>query len=301
MPRILEALSHTEAKPVPVPNRVTCQTEAPATGEVVSFIEVGCGQLDGSPDVLAAPSQRGAAATAAKEGVRLVLHQPEPEAVGIRFRPIPPTAPSLRTPIAPELVAYHQPDHPVSGQYRALLPNVLDVASAARVLLFSGAVAGVGTTTVLLNLAVTAARQGHRVVLADADLLKPAIATRLGLAPAPGLFEVLNGLISLARALQETSISNLHALTAGEVGARPCWAVRSLGATLQQLRRRFDLVLVDGPAWSGGAENLGLASACDALYLVLPPGRAENPQTETLLHQLPRQGIPLRGCILAQR
>src|SRR5258708_1015890 len=55
-----------------------------------------------------------------------------------------------------------------------------------------------------------------RVFVVDADEARPAVAERLGLRGRPGLAEVLAGTESLDRALQETGVDRLAALTAGQ-------------------------------------------------------------------------------------
>src|SRR5262249_54479185 len=125
--------------------------------------------------------------------------------------PLPPWAP-VKDRFSPQLVTFHQPDHPLSAKYRSLLAELLAPlpTEGSKVLLFTAAAPGAGTSTVLLNLAITAARQGnHRVAVVDADLERPALAERLGLCRVPGLAEVLEGAVSLHRALQATGQENL--------------------------------------------------------------------------------------------
>src|SRR5205085_8748466 len=108
---------------------------------------------------------------------------------------------------ARELVAFHQPEHEVSDEYRRLLSDIEAQvgADAGKALLFTSALAGAGTTSVLLNLALTRARRdAGKVAVVDANLDRPAVAKRLGAAPAPGLREVLSRTVPLAWGLQET-------------------------------------------------------------------------------------------------
>ena len=105
------------------------------------------------------------------------------------LRSLPPAAPKRG--LAPELVAFHAPDQPASARYGDLLASLLEAGrvrpgAACRTLLLTAARSEIGTTTVLLNLAITAARQDLRVVVVDANLRRPAVADRLGLPPAPG-------------------------------------------------------------------------------------------------------------------
>src|SRR5207245_5855590 len=58
---------------------------------------------------------------------------------------------------------------------------------------FASAGLGEGKTTTVINLAITIAQDGRRVLVVDADLRKPAVHSRLGLKREPGLSEVLVG------------------------------------------------------------------------------------------------------------
>jgi Mrp family chromosome partitioning ATPase len=292
MGRTLEALRQADVRRTPPSEPAgLIRPFADPTDEpeaTIPFVEVG------GPRPATAPCSRPGA--------------PAPAAYPVLFHPLPPPRegrPPAGERFAPELVTYHQPDHAVSGQYRLLCDGLMaqQPANRAQVLLFSGPAPGVGTTTVLLNVAVTIARQSRqRVVVVDANWARPAVAPRLGLPAAPGLREVLGWSVPLTQAVQDTGQANLAALTAGSDGAgrdvrlvgEPMWGV------LRQLRDRFDLVLVDAPCWDGRPEVVALGSACDAVYLVLRQADAETPRTQELVSGLPRQGSPFRGCIWTQ-
>ncbi len=207
---------------------------------------------------------------------------------------------------SPELVAYHQPEHAVSGQYRDLAGAVLAAlpGERARVLLFSAAAPGAGTTTVLLNTAITIARQnGPRVLVVDAHLRRSAVGLRLGLSDAPGLREVLGGRLPLDAAVRATGLPGLSALTAGSAdAASPTRLVGDgMRSLLRHLREHFDLVLVDGPRWDGRPEVVALGCACDAVFLCMPEADQNALETGELLQIIPEQGATLCGCILTAR
>lgn len=260
-------------------------------GEDMSFIEIGPRrQIEASPDVLAcpAPARRYAPAPAATRGVA--------------FRTLPAVA--KRSRFAAELVAYHAPGQPASAQYAELLATITEAASgrggqAENVYLFSGARPGAGTTTVLLNLAITAARKGLRVVVVDANLRRPAVAGRVGLEGHPGLTEVLNGDVILANAIRPTAQENLSVLASGSPAA--LWTdAGSLRELFAELAGLADLVLIDGPAWDGRGAAGRLASASGAVFLVVPSREADAPQASELVSSLPTKGVPLAGCIVTE-
>jgi Mrp family chromosome partitioning ATPase len=272
------------------------ETEAP--GEEVPFIEVGPHKsVDASPCVLAtAPRIQRGAQNATEEQAIAPFPVPAAEAV---------VGAEGRRRVAPELVAFHKPDDPAGERYRHILARLTRPRAEAPVRLLllipATAVSEELTATVLLNLGVTAARRDTRpVVVVDADFRQPRVARALGLAEHPGLGEVLAGKVALEEALQAGEPVNLLVLTAG--GEERPGGVRFVSETvrsvLQQLRQRYDLVLVRGQTWDGGPDARHLAEVCDAVYPVLPEAEAAGPRLDELLQALPRQGAKLTGCIL---
>jgi tyrosine-protein kinase Etk/Wzc len=262
---------------------------SPPESETVSFIEIGPQrQIDASPDVLACPGPK------------------HPMTAGLAFLQTPTNAPQRGDPtlrvagsrFAPELVTYHAPGQVVSTRYTALLRTLLDNAGReAKILLFCGVRASTGATTVLLNLAITAAQQGRQVIVVDANLRRAGIAEKLGMKPAPGLTEVLAGKVALNDAIRGTIQQGLRTLTAGAPAA--LWAdPQQIHGLFADLANQADLVLVDGPCWDGRGGVVSLASAGDAVFLVAPAAEADHPATSELLRRLPAQGVALAGCVL---
>jgi Mrp family chromosome partitioning ATPase len=218
----------------------------------------------------------------------------------IRFQPVHAARLSGRSPVA-ELITFHQPDHPVSVQYRSLAAEIARQlpGTSPRVLLFTGSAGGVGTSTVLLNLAITLARQDAKVTVADAHLNRPALAARLGLPAGPGLREVLAGQMPPTWCVQETAHPNLLVLPAGTAGTPREGA--SLPAILELLRNRSDWVLVDAGPWADGPMAADLSAGGDAVYIVVPQETAAAPETAALQDDILQQTGRLRGCVVTFR
>lgn len=170
--------------------------------------------------------------------------------------------------IAREIVAFHNPNHPVSDEYRNLAADIRRQVGdgAPRTLLLASPDRNRGTTTVLLNLAVTLTRdRDERVLVVDAEFDRPAAARRLGLAETPGLTDVLSQATPLAWAIQPTAAVNLQVLAAGSATAAP---LSDLPKILTQMRTWFDWILVDGGVWGQRPARDAACPAFDAVYLV---------------------------------
>jgi Mrp family chromosome partitioning ATPase len=199
------------------------------------------------------------------------------------------------------VIAYHQPEHLISVQYRSLAAEIIAQlpGSRPRVLLFTSVTPHAGTTTILLNLAVTLARREETcVTLVDANFTRPAVASRLGLPGAPGLGEALARQTPLTWCLQETPQPNLLVLPAGRPASQR--ADITLAALLEPLRDRNDWVLVDAAGWNDGPEPADAADACDAIYLVLRANDAGQPAVMALQDTILETTGRLRGCVLTQ-
>jgi Mrp family chromosome partitioning ATPase len=292
MGKFLESLRQPVTRPAPTAAPLP-HLDAPApvveeeeADEEIPFIEVGPHKsMEASASVLA---------------TRPLSARPAPTP-SVTLRPSLAEAAPSRSHFAPEIVAHHQPDHPVSGQYRNLLAALTPPASGqgGKALLFAPGLPDADAAGVLLNLAVTAARQGSvRVIVVDTDPQQPTLADRLGLSAHPGLGDVLSGVALLEQALQITELAHLSVLPAGgPVPGGLRIIVETPASLLRKLRQRCDLLFVLGPSWKDGGE--ALAAACDVVYLVLPEREAGSPRVDELLQAFPRNGGRLGGCILA--
>jgi protein-tyrosine kinase len=321
MGRILDTLKHTahrsvtpEASGAPRISQSPPGIE-PESPTEVPYIEVGARgtAVEGSAAVLAAvpASTRfapgaGAAPSGLVKAVSATVALGQP--LKVAYHPLP--ASSRREPaqkhLASSLIAFHQPNHAASMQYRSLLANLTaeSPGRAAQVVLLLALTSGSGATTAILNLAITRARQTSKpVVVVDANLRRPTMADMLGLPPGPGLREVAARSTPLAEALRETAQSGLMALTAGEtLDPTATWpSQEAFRAVIQPLRSQFDWVLVDAPCWDGGPETVSLTTVCDAVYLVLRCNEVDSPEVTELTRLISHVGGRLGGYILTKQ
>ena len=199
------------------------------------------------------------------------------------------------------LVAFHLPDHAVSGEYRTLRDEIGKQLPEApsRLLMWTAAAAESGTTTVLLNLAITLASEAKgRILVVDANLKRPAVATKLGLKAGPGVCEVLANRVPLTLAIQPSAVEHLDVLTAGDATVT---AVSALGKDfprlLGQLRNWYRWVLVDAGTWGTMPERDATCPNADAVYLVTRDTHVERPEFVAVRGWVKELGGLLRGYV----
>jgi Mrp family chromosome partitioning ATPase len=272
--------------------------------EEVPYIEVGGPnkKVELSPGLVQHPPQASPRAPhlpAEPAAKPMAVHVTPVKPMAVAYEPWPGPMP-MPMAISPEIIAYHQPEHATSKEYAALLQTLrasLKTGSPG-VLLLAGLKPRVGTSTVLLNLAVLAARaQKLRVMLIDGHSQRPVLAQRLGQTASAGFMDVLNGAVALEQAIIKTDIAALHLLPTGASNKvhRPLTA-DAMSWLIAWLRERYDLILIDGPTAEDSADLAGHLPHADGVYLVLPRG-ATAAGHEAIAQTLRRMGGRLCGLI----
>ncbi len=138
---------------------------------------------------------------------------------------------------------------------RSLREPAPDGSPPPQQLVLCGVAAGVGVTTLSVNLAVALSGQGCRVVLVDADCQRPDVAVLCGLAPSAGIGDVLAARRDIHEVLQPGP-GGIQVVVGSEwAGQSPTWgefAQQRLLRQLARLGRHADWIVLD--AGSGGHE-----------------------------------------------
>ena len=183
------------------------------------------------------------------------------------------------------------------SQVRALGPD-----EAHGVLLLTSTLPGEGATTVAINLAEALGRL-ERVLLVDADLRRPAIGARLGLAPdAPGLSSLIAGDSTIEQCLHGIDGSGVAVLPAGVPPPDPleCLSSGRFDEILGDLRQRYDRILLDAAPGEAGSDALVLARRSDAVLFVVQANAVPRERVQAVLDRLQRVQAPLIGAVLNQ-
>jgi Mrp family chromosome partitioning ATPase len=212
------------------------------------------------------------------------------------FEPWPASAPAVAN-LGAEIVAYHHPEHPASKEYALLLEAMRGALKKGVpcVLLLFGMKQHVGTSTVLLNLAVSAAmKQNLRVAVVDANAHQAGLAKRLGYTGTGGLQDIVAGSLALEHGLVKTPVAGLSLLPAGSIKKPAMLTGEMLGWITAWLRERFDLIFIDAPTLEDANELALQIPHSDGVYLVLAHGEMLNREIAQIVG---RMGGRLCGLI----
>lgn len=157
--------------------------------------------------------------------------------------------------------------------FRRLRNNLLrsSPGDAPKVVMVTGAVPDDGTPDVVVNLGLTLADTGDRVVLVVADLRSPWLVDPLASPGDQGLTDVLAGRAEVQEVLRRYEDRNLWVLPPGPLPADPgdVIASRPVREFVDKLRSDFDHVLVLVPDVLSVSDATGLAGHVDGVLLVL--------------------------------
>ncbi|MGA2645140.1 MAG: polysaccharide biosynthesis tyrosine autokinase [Candidatus Sulfotelmatobacter sp.] len=179
---------------------------------------------------------------------------------------------------AVELITQVRPQSQMAESYRALRTSLLlsNLGAPPKVIMVTSALPQEGKTTTSINCAVVLAQKGIRVLLIDADLRRPSIHKTLGMGPRSGLSNVLTGSATLEGAItRSTILTNLDILPAGTPPPNPAELLASTNMrdVLDQLRGRYDHIVVDTPPTLSVTDAVVLSPRADAIVLVIRSGQ----------------------------
>ncbi len=145
-----------------------------------------------------------------------------------------------------------------------------------------------GKTTTSMALAQGLARMGKSVVLVDADLRRPSIHKRLGMANKAGTADYLMSDRGAAEFIQPGPVDGLSVITAGPspVSAADLLSTPRLQDLITELRARFDVVILDTPPVLGLADAPTVVAQTGAVLFVVEAGRVRSGQLKSALRRL---------------
>ncbi len=175
-------------------------------------------------------------------------------------------------------------------------------SGSPQVLVVTSPLPAEGKTTVAVNLAVTLAQGGAKVLLIDADLRRGAIASVLGARLEPGLAEVLLGSVPAGEGVQEVTLSEgrrLHLISRGRAILNPPAVLGGeLASLLGSLRGRYNSIILDTPPVNIVADAKMIGAHGDAVIVVARAGVTTIEALAFANEELRSVGAPLLGTVL---
>jgi capsular exopolysaccharide synthesis family protein len=175
-----------------------------------------------------------------------------------------------------------------------------------KVVLVAATTHGEGATTTSAILAATLARSGHsKILLIDANLRTPALEGVFNdnNQHTEGLSDVVATDVPVESVIYQTNFPNLFLLPVGKSHPSPSYLFDGDPITklLNDLRERFDFIILDGAPLDGYSESFFLASKVDGVVLVAESEKTKKQTIRKIKKELEWEPINLLGIVLNKK
>jgi len=205
----------------------------------------------------------------------------------------------------PALLLDVEKHSPLAEAYRHLRTSILlsFAGRAPKTLVVTSCVPSEGKTTTTINLAVSLAQTGARVLIIDGDMRRPRIHSAFGCGNERGLCNALANELSEAETLnliQKEEQSGLYLLTSGPLPPNPAELVGSdqMRRLVEQLGSSFDHIVIDSPPIASFTDGVLLSAVSDGVLLVIHANESSRKVVLRAQQALHDVGAKILGVVL---
>ncbi|MEO5769871.1 MAG: polysaccharide biosynthesis tyrosine autokinase [Polyangia bacterium] len=157
-----------------------------------------------------------------------------------------------------------------------------------------------GKTTTTINLAVTMAEAGARVLIIDTDMRRPRLHRSFGVPNQAGISTVVVGNSTLDEVIKRTEVPNLDVLPCGPLPPNPSELLHAerFAQIIRDCAKRYDRVLLDSPPTSAVTDPAVLGNLCDGVLLVVKGGQTKRESAALARRQLLAAKAKILGVIV---
>jgi polysaccharide biosynthesis transport protein len=179
-----------------------------------------------------------------------------------------------------------------------LTPHLRDVQT----IVVASAISREGKTSLASALSLSLAKSTcEPILLIDADMRCPSLHEIFNVDLGPGLADVLAGKAAVRDTILDVARLPIHLLPAGQLKTSPHTILRrgEFCALLNELRKTYRYVVVDGPPVLAAAEAMILASAADGTIVCTMRDISRGPQFRLACQRLQAAGANLLGSVIS--
>lgn len=178
----------------------------------------------------------------------------------------------------------------ISEAYRTARTNIIFSVSGSgedecKIIALTSANPGEGKTTSTINLAITFAQTGARVLVIDGDLRKPRIHQYLGVVKTNGLSTILSNQKTFEEVVFRNIRDGLDCLTSGSIPPNPAelLASNAMSQLLEHLKFQYDYVFIDTPPVTVVTDAAAVSPYINGMILVVRQGFTNHESIEHVI------------------
>ena len=194
-----------------------------------------------------------------------------------------------------------QREYSIREAYKSLRTNLQFCGNDKKVITITSSVPGEGKSTVTLNLAVSLAESGKKVMIVDADMRRSVLLGRIAVnRNVKGLSYFLSNQSKLEEVVCSTNVENLHIIFSGPVPPNPTELLDSevFREMLDTLRQTYDYILIDTPPPGSVIDSAIVAKISDGAIFVIQSEAISYRFACNVKAQLEKSNCPILGVVL---
>lgn len=197
----------------------------------------------------------------------------------------------------------------VTEAYKSTRTSLMfaNTEEGCNIIVFTSSAPGEGKTVTCINMAVTLAESGKKVLVIDSDMRKPQVAASLRLSSVPGLSELLAGVVDMNLCpdccRQKTEHANLDIIAAGAIPPNPAELISCprTAKLFERLSKEYDYILIDTPPSLVVTDALLYKDFVMGYVVVVRANRSRSDTAERLVERFNQINARLIGFVLNDR
>jgi len=192
-------------------------------------------------------------------------------------------------------------EYAVEESYKSVRANLLFCGEDKKLIAITSCTLNEGKSTVALNLAISLAESGKKVLLIDADLRKSVLKESVKVSKSvEGLAHLLSRQALAKDVICSTNVPNLHIIFAGTYPPNPSELLggRHFKSLLNSAKEIYDYVLIDTPPLGSVIDSAIIAEKCDGTIFVIETGVIGYRLAQEVKEQIEKSKCPILGVIL---
>lgn len=200
-----------------------------------------------------------------------------------------------------DLIAHNQPMSGVAENLRTIRTNLsfMGADGGLRAFVITSASPREGKSTVAINLAITLAQSGKRILLVDTDLRRPRVHRAFGLTARRGVTTSLVGEAKPADVILTTEVPGLDIVACGPIPPNPSELLHTdaFRQFVEALRDKYDHVMFDSPPLGAVTDAAILAAQLDGVIVVVKSQSTTREALRVTARQLNDVGARVLGAV----
>jgi capsular exopolysaccharide synthesis family protein len=191
---------------------------------------------------------------------------------------------------------------PVEEAIRSLRTNIqfCNTDRVVKTICVTSCIPNEGKSTTTINLAISMAEAGKKVLHIDADMRKPRLYKEITSKHNVGLSNFLSGMVELKDAISETNYDNLHLILCGPNPPNPAELLDTerFRLMLTALKDEYDYIVIDTPPLGSMIDAAIVASQTDGTILLIEYNTVDYKKAKMVKEQLEKANARILGVIV---